>query len=217
MNPLLSGLGKIALGSLATGGAMYGLGRLFEGDKYQSTNPLQRMSEEEYRKTAEYQRRAHEAQIEAEKAQWARQAEARTAGAREAQTAAILEELRGDRALREKIALAQQKLALANLDPALYAQRAAIDQANWERAQELNRISSAEQSRELTRRQIENSVISAWQGITQSQISADALIAQSMMNLAYTAGMPNPNILQAGAKLAQQGAAGFSPPKSTIS
>jgi hypothetical protein len=73
-----------------------------------------------------------------------------------------------------------------------------------------------EQTRELTRRQIENSVISAWQGITQAQINADALIAQGMMNLAYSAGVPNPNVLQAGASLAAQGAAGFSAPKSQI-
>lgn len=210
MNPLVGGLGKIALGGLATGGAMYGLERLFGGGQEQQSNdPLRQLSEQEYQNTIEFRRRAQEAQIEAEKARWAREAAARTAGATEAQTAAILEELRGDRALREKI-------ALANLDPRLYAQRAAVDQANWERSQELNRIAGMEQTRELTRRQIENSVISAWQGITQSQINADALIAQGMMNLAYSAGVPNPNVLQAGASLAAQGAAGFSAPKSQI-
>lgn len=210
MNPLVGGLGKIALGGLATGGAMYGLERLFGGGQEQQANdPLRQLSEQEYQNTIEFRRRAQEAQIEAEKARWAREAAARTAGATEAQTAAILEELRGDRALREKI-------ALANLDPRLYAQRAAVDQANWERSQELNRIAGMEQTRELTRRQIENSVISAWQGITQSQINADALIAQGMMNLAYSAGVPNPNVLQAGASLAAQGAAGFSAPKSQI-
>ena len=209
MNPLVTGLGKLALGGLMTGGTMYGLERVFGGDQQKADDPLRQLSEEEYKNTLEYRRRAQEAQIEAEKARWAREAAARTAGATEAQTAAILEELRGDRALREK-------LALANLDPRLYAQRASIDQANWERSQELNRIAGMEQTRELTRRQIENSVISAWQGITQAQINADALIAQGMMNLAYSAGVPNPNVLQAGANLAAQGAAGFSAPKSQI-
>lgn len=211
MNPLVGGLGKLALGGLLTGGTMYGLERVFGGgqDQRRANDPLRQLSEQEYQNTVEYRRRAQEAQIEAEKARWARETAARTAGATEAQTAAILEEMRGDRALREKI-------ALANIDPRLYAQRAAIDQANWERSQELNRIAGMEQTRELTQRQIENSVISAWQGITQAQINADALIAQGMMNLAYSAGVPNPNVLQAGASLAAQGAAGFSAPKSQI-
>jgi hypothetical protein len=209
--PLVGNLGKLALGGLLTGGTMYGLDRLFGGGEQQKANdPLRQLSEQEYQNTVEYRRRAQEAQIEAEKARWAREAANRTAGATEAQTAAILEELRGDRALREKI-------ALANLDPRLYAQRAAVDQANWERSQELNRIAGMEQTRELTRRQIENSVIAAWQGITEAQLKADAMIAQGMMNLAYTAGMPNPNVLQAGANFAQQGAAAFTAPRSTIS
>ena len=103
------------------------------------------------------------------------------------------------------------------LDPGLYAERAAIDQANWARQQALAQSAGMEQTEALTRRKIEGDVIGAWRGITEAQINADSRIAQGMMNLAYAAGVPNPNVLQAGASLAGQGAAGFTAPKSTIS
>jgi len=102
-------------------------------------------------------------------------------------------------------------------DPTLYAQRAAVDQANYERMQELGRIAGMEQTRELTRRKIEGDTISAWRGITEAQIDANAKLGLGMMNLAYTAGMPNPNVLQGGASLAGQGRSSFGTPSSTIS
>jgi len=103
------------------------------------------------------------------------------------------------------------------LDPELYAERAAIDLANYERQSELARQAGMEQTRELSRRKIESDTIAAWQGITQAQINANAQIGLGMMNLAYSAGVPNPNVLQAGASLAGQGRAGFAAPSSTIS
>ncbi len=95
--------------------------------------------------------------------------------------------------------------------------RAAVDQANWERSQELNRIAGMEQTRELTRRKIEGDTIAAWRGITEAQINRDATLGLGMMQLAYTAGMPNPNVLQGGAALAAQGRSSFGTPTSVIS
>ena len=103
------------------------------------------------------------------------------------------------------------------LDPGLYGQRAAIDLANYERQAELSRQAGMEQTRELTRRKIESDTINAWKGITEAQIDANAKIGLGMMNLAYTSGMPNPNVLQGGASLAGQGRSSFGTPSSTIS
>ena len=103
------------------------------------------------------------------------------------------------------------------LDPGLYGERAAIDLANYERQAELSRQAGMEQTRELTRRKIEGDTINAWKGITEAQINANAQIGLGMMNLAYTAGMPNPNVLQGGAALAGQGRSSFGTPSSTIS
>ena len=104
--------------------------------------------------------------------------------------------------------------ALTN--PEYYAQRAAVDQANWERRQELSRIAGMDQTRELTRRKIEGDIINAWQNITSEQIKAQAQISSNMMNLAYASSVPNPNVLNAGAQLAAQGSRGFSAPTSTL-
>lgn len=131
-------------------------------------------------------------------------------GASEAQAAALLEQIKGSNEL-------QAKIALANLDPRLYAERAAVDQANWERSQELNRIAGMEQTRELTRRKIEGDVIGAWRGITEAQINREAMLGVGMLNLAYQSGLPNANVLQAGAALAGQGRSSFGTPSSTIS
>jgi len=131
-------------------------------------------------------------------------------------------------ALLEKLAAESAELSQAEqtdraklydklIDPGLYAERAAIDLANYERQAELARQAGMEQSRELSRRKIESDTIAAWQGITQAQINANAQIGLGMMNLAYSAGVPNPNVLQAGASLAGQGRSGFSAPSSTIS
>ena len=73
-----------------------------------------------------------------------------------------------------------------------------------------------EQTRELTRRQIESDTIKAWQGITQAEINRDTAMGLGMMQIAYQSGMPNPNTLSAAANFAAQGRAGFTAPKSPI-
>lgn len=73
-----------------------------------------------------------------------------------------------------------------------------------------------EQTRELTRRQIESDTIKAWQGITQAEINRDTAMGLGMMQIAYQSGMPNPNTLTAAANFAAQGRAGFTAPKSPI-
>ncbi len=102
-------------------------------------------------------------------------------------------------------------------DPAHYAQRRAIDLDIYRAQSQLARDFGMEQTRELTRRKIEGDTIAAWRGITEAQIDANAKIGLGMMNLAYAAGVPNPNVLTGGAALAGQGRAGFGTPSSTIS
>lgn len=131
---------------------------------------------------------------------------------------ALLERLAGESATLSKEEMAQRAALYDKLlDPGLYQQRAAIDLANYERQAELSRQAGMEQTRELTRRKIESDTISAWKGITEAQIDANAKIGLGMMNLAYAAGVPNPNVLTGGAALAGQGRAGFGTPSSTIS
>jgi hypothetical protein len=204
MNPLAAKFlkGALGLGGLALAGtaADYGAKKLF-GNLGESPEDRRAEKDRDFQRQLELSRQEHQYALEQIKAQ---------TGATDAQASALLQEMEADRLLR-------QVIAERSLDPALYAQRASIDQANWERRQELSRLAGAEQTRELTRRKIESDTIAAWQGITEAQLKADALLAQGMMNLAYTAGMPNPNVLQAGANFAQQGAAGFDTPRSTIS
>lgn len=131
---------------------------------------------------------------------------------------ALLEKLAAQSAEMSQTEQADRaKLYEKLIDPGLYAERAAIDLANYERQAELARQAGMEQTRELSRRKIESDTIAAWQGITQAQINANAQIGLGMMNLAYSAGVPNPNVLQAGASLAGQGRSGFAVPSSTIS
>lgn len=204
VNPLvlsaLRGLGTLGLGAAGTVGAQALFGNSPE-DK-----AAQRVAEEAA-KDAQLQR---DLALEREKAKFALEQIRLQSGAGAAQAAALLEQLKGSNEL-------QAKIALANLDPRLYAERSAIDQANWERSQELNRIAGMEQTRELTRRKIEGDVIGAWRGITEAQINRDATLGLGMMQLAYTAGMPNPNVLQGGAALVGQGRSSFGTPSSTIS
>ena len=201
----LAGLLKNALGvGLATAGGV-ALERVFGGDSPEEK--IAQRKAEEFAKNAQFQR---DLALEREKARFALEQIRLQSGAGEAQAAALLEQLKGSNEL-------QAKIALANLDPRLYADRASIDQANWERSQELNRIAGMEQTRELTRRKIEGDTIAAWRGITEAQINRDATLGLGMMQLAYTAGMPNPNVLQGGASLAGQGRSSFGTPSSTIS
>ena len=196
----LKGLGTFGLGAAGTVAAQSLFGE----------SPQEKASQraaEEAAKDAQLQR---DLALEREKGRYALEQIRVQTGASEAKAAALLEQIKGYNEL-------QAKIAMANLDPSLYAQRASIDQANWERSQELNRIAGMEQTRELTRRKIEGDTISAWRGITEAQIDANAKIGVGMMNLAYTAGMPNPNVLQGGAALAGQGRSSFGTPSSTIS
>ena len=131
---------------------------------------------------------------------------------------ALLERLAGQSAELSEAELSQRsELYDRILDPGLYGERAAIDLANYERQAELSRQAGMEQTRELTRRKIESDTINAWKGITEAQIDANAKIGLGMMNLAYAAGVPNPNVLTGGAALAGQGRAGFGTPSSIIS
>ena len=204
VNPLLlqalKGLGTFGLGAAGTVAAQSLFGE----------SPQEKASQraaEEAAKDAQLQR---DLALEREKGRYALEQIRVQTGASEAQAAALLEQIKGSNKL-------QAKIALANLDPRLYAERASIDQANWERSQELNRIAGMEQTREMTRRKIEGDTIAALRGITEAQIDANAKIGVGMMNLAYTAGMPNPNVLQGGAALAGQGRSSFGTPSSTIS
>ena len=130
---------------------------------------------------------------------------------------ALLERLAGQSADLSQAELNQRsELYDRILDPGLYGERAAIDLANYERQAELSRQAGMEQTRELTRRKIESDTINAWKGITEAQIDANAKIGLGMMNLAYAAGVPNPNVLTGGAALAGQGRAGFGTPTSVI-
>jgi hypothetical protein len=205
INPMLAGLLKNALGVGVTTAGAVALERAFGGDSPEEK--IDQRKAEEFAKNAQFQR---DLALEREKARFALEQIRLQSGAGGAQAAALLEQLKGSNEL-------QAKIALANLDPRLYADRASIDQANWERSQELNRIAGMEQTRELTRRKIEGDTIAAWRGITEAQINRDATLGLGMMQLAYTAGMPNPNVLQGGASLAGQGRSSFGIPSSTIS
>lgn len=204
MNPLLKNVLKGALGLGATAGATAGLGALF------SESPEEQATKRALEEAAKDRALQRQLQLEKEKARYALEQIQLQTGASQSQAEALLAELSGARQLQEKI-------ALANLDPRLYAERAAVDQANWERSQELNRLAGIEQTRELTRRKIEGDTIAAWRGITEAQINRDATLGLGMMQLAFTAGMPNPNVLQGGAALAGQGRSSFGTPGSTIS
>jgi len=191
LNPLvlnaLKSLGVFGLGAAGTaaGSALFG-----ESPEQRTT----KRAEEEAVREAQFRR---DLALEREKQKYALEQIRLQTGASESQSAALLAQLQGSNEL-------QAKIALANLDPSLYASRAAVDQANWERSQELNRIAGMEQTRELTRRKIEGDTIAAWRGITEAQINRDATLGLGMMQLAYTAGMPNPNVLQGGAGSSQQ-------------
>lgn len=205
INPLVAGLLKNALIGGAFSAGAIGLERAFGGKSPEEEAAALAREDRKAREQFERQRI-----LKADENRYATEQIRLQTGASEAQAAALLEQLKGSNEL-------QAKIALANLDPRLYAERAAIDQANWERSQELNRIAGMEQTRELTRRKIEGDVIGAWRGITEAQINRDATLGLGMMQLAYTAGMPNPNVLQGGAALAGQGRSSFGTPSSTIS
>lgn len=97
-----------------------------------------------------------------------------------------------------------------------YPEKARIDLETYRQQAEIAERAGMEKMREKTARDIELQTIGAWQNITQAQINRDTAMGLGMMQLAYTAGMPNPNILQGAASLAAQARAGFGTPTSTI-
>lgn len=98
-----------------------------------------------------------------------------------------------------------------------YPEKARIDLETYRQQAEIAERAGMEKMREKTARDIELQTINAWQNITQAQINRDTAMGLGMMNLAYAAGVPNPNVLQAGAALVGQGRSGFGVPSSTIS
>lgn len=92
-----------------------------------------------------------------------------------------------------------------------YPERAATDYEYWQKREEIARQNALERMAEKTRRDVELQTIDAWQKVTSAGINRDALLATGMMQLSATLGMPNPNVLNATAGLAQQAAAAFKP------
>ena len=97
-----------------------------------------------------------------------------------------------------------------------YPEKARIDIETYRQQADIAERAGMEKMREKTARDIELQTINAWQNITQAQINRDTAMGLGMMNLAYAAGVPNPNVLQAGASLAGQGRAGFGVPFSYL-
>ena len=110
----------------------------------------------------------------------------------------------------------QRDLLEAATDPDLLRQTEAIRTQNKLEQIAAYQRGQMEQTRELTRRQIESDTIKAWQGITQAEINRDTAMGLGMMEIAYKSSMPNPNTLTAAANFAAQGRAGFTAPKSPI-
>jgi len=117
----------------------------------------------------------------------------------------------------EARAARQAQLEEAKAAREFYPQRAEIDVDVYRRQAEIAQASALERMREKTARDVELQTISAWQGVTQAQIQRDTAMGLGMMNLAYSAGVPNPNVLTGGAALAGQGRAAFGTPSSLIS
>ena len=92
-----------------------------------------------------------------------------------------------------------------------YPERAEIDLDVWKRTEELRRRNVLERMEEKTRRDVELKTIDAWRGVTEAGINRDAYLAQGMMQLSATLGMPNPNVMQANAGIIQQGIGAFRP------
>lgn len=110
----------------------------------------------------------------------------------------------------------QRDLVKAATDPDLLRESEGIRTQNKLEQIAAYQRGQMEQTRELTRRQIESDTIKAWQGITQAEINRDTAMGLGMMQIAYQSGMPNPNTLTAAANFAAQGRAGFTAPKSPI-
>lgn len=116
--------------------------------------------------------------------------------------------------LEKLIALQAAEAAAARK---FYPEKSQIDLETYRQQAQIAEQAGLEKMRQKTARDIELQTISAWQNIAQAQINRDAAMGLGMMQLAYTSGMPNPNILQAGASLAGQGRSSFGSPSSLIS
>lgn len=108
-------------------------------------------------------------------------------------------------------AILKQQAAEQEAARKFYPERAATDYQYWQKREEIARQNALERMEEKTRRDVELSTIDAWQKVTSAGINRDALLATGMMQLSATLGMPNPNVLNAGANLAQIGASAFKP------
>lgn len=110
----------------------------------------------------------------------------------------------------------QNKLAEAAINPELQRELDDIRTENKLTQIAAYQQGAMNQTRELTRRQIESDTIKAWKGITEAEINRDTAIGLGMMQIAYQSGMPNPNQMTAAANFVAQGRGGFTAPKSPI-
>ena len=109
-----------------------------------------------------------------------------------------------------KAVLAQQA-AESKAAREFYPERAGIDYQYWQQREDIARQNALERMEEKTRRDVELKTIDAWRGVTEAGINRDAYLAQGMMQLSATLGMPNPNVMQANAGIIQQGIGAFRP------
>ena len=92
-----------------------------------------------------------------------------------------------------------------------YPKRLEYDYQDYKRKADIAGSQAFRLSQEKTFRDTERDTIFAWQKITEATINRDTQLAQGMMNLSATLGMPNPNVLTALAPYSQQATAAFRP------
>jgi len=118
-------------------------------------------------------------------------------------------------AILEKIIALQAQEAAAARE--FYPEKAQIDLETYRQQAEIAEQAGLEKMLRKTERDVQLGTIDAWQKVTQAQLNRDAMLGLGMMQIAYTSGMPNPNILQGAASLAGQGRSSFGTPISLIS
>ena len=92
-----------------------------------------------------------------------------------------------------------------------YPKKLEYDYQDYKRKADIAGSQAFRLSQEKTFRDTERDTIVAWQKITEATINRDTQLAQGMMNLSATLGMPNPNVLTALAPYSQQATAAFRP------
>lgn len=92
-----------------------------------------------------------------------------------------------------------------------YPKRLEYDYQDYKRKADIAGAQAFRLSQEKTFRDTERDTILAWQKITEATINRDTQLAQGMMSLSATLGMPNPNVLAALAPYSQQATAAFKP------